>query len=108
MSGYKNKLLTKIEVVAWLIRAVVLYGLWCLFGYYNRVRIEEVGYSVVANISRVTAPASYSIGHSNKLVEIRQYAPYVAVQAIYRGVDLRLALEMGLKDISPYLLGHNL
>jgi hypothetical protein len=31
----------------------------------------------------------------------------LAVQAIYKGVGLRIALEMGLEDMSSYLLGSN-
>lgn len=58
-------------------------------------------------IKRGQDPNSNSIGHSNKIAEIRQYPSFNVVQAIYKGVDLSLAMDMGLQDIGAYLLGKN-
>lgn len=63
-------------------------------------------YEVVGNVTRDNQIVK-TIGHSNKFVEIRKYDEFVAVEAIYRGVKLRVAMDLGLQDIGAYFLGKN-
>lgn len=41
------------------------------------------------------------------MVEIREYPAYLVVEAIYKGVDMVIATDLGLQDIGGYLLGKN-
>jgi hypothetical protein len=84
-----------------------LYTLWCGYSYCNRARFDIVEHITLETFGKTQQNEVSSIGFSNKFIEIRQYPSYNVVEALYRGIDMVTASDLGLQDIGAYLLGKN-